>query len=67
MESTLGNLDAAESFLLRMTPIEQLDGKMPSVEAHVYRYLPKADPRRMRIDDIATIQAPAPQPRGVRA
>jgi hypothetical protein len=26
---------------------------MPSVEAHVYRYLPKADPRRMRIDDIA--------------
>jgi hypothetical protein len=53
VESTLGNLDAAESFLLRMTPIEQLEGKMPSVEAHVYRYLPKADPRRMRIDDIA--------------
>jgi hypothetical protein len=53
VESTLGNLDAAESFLLRMTPIDQLAGKMPSVEAHVYRYLPKADPRRMRIDDIA--------------
>ena len=37
VESTLGNLDAAESFLLRMTPIQDLAGKMPSVEAHVYR------------------------------
>lgn len=53
VESTLGSLDAAEAFLLRLTPADALAGKMPSVEAHVYRYLPKADPRRVRVEDIA--------------
>jgi hypothetical protein len=56
-ERTLGNLDAVEAHLLRLAPDPYLRGEMPSVQAHVSRYLPKDDPRRARIDELAP-QAP---------
>jgi hypothetical protein len=53
VDSALGNLDAAEASVLRIAPVAQLTGQMPSVEAQVYRYLPKADPRRRVVEDLA--------------
>lgn len=53
-ERSLGNLDAAEVHLLRLAPTEILTGALPSIQAHVNRFLPKADPRRMAVDEIAT-------------
>ena len=50
----LGNLDAVEATLLRMSPSSFLRGEMPSLEAHVNRFLPKADPRRSRVNRLAT-------------
>src|SRR4051812_48691459 len=41
VDAALGSLDAAEAGLLRVTPTTELSGQMPSVEAQVYRYLPK--------------------------
>lgn len=53
VERTLGNLDAAETHLLRLAPIEYVQGHMPSLIAQVRRFLPKDDPRRLRMEDIA--------------
>lgn len=50
----LGNLDAVEATLLRMSPPSFLCGEMPSLQAHVNRFLPKADPRRSRVERLAT-------------
>jgi hypothetical protein len=52
-ERTLGNLDAAEVDLLRVAPSSVLIPALPSVVAHVNRYLPKDDPRRQAVDRIA--------------
>ena len=52
-ERTLGNLDAAEVDLLRVAPSSVLIPALPSVVAHVNRYLPKDDPRRQEVDRIA--------------
>jgi len=49
VERTLGSLDAVETDLLRLAPDDYVRGLMPSLEAHVNRYLPKDDPRRMRL------------------
>jgi hypothetical protein len=53
VERTQGNLDAAETDLLRLAPAEYLCGLMPSLEAHTNRNLPKDDPRRVRVHELA--------------
>lgn len=53
VERTLGSLDAAEADLLRLAPASYLCGLMPSLQAHVNRYLPRNDPRRARLDVVA--------------
>lgn len=53
LERTLGNLDAAEVNLLRLAPAQYLEGQLPGLQAHVDRYLPKDDPRRISVDGIA--------------
>jgi hypothetical protein len=52
-ERALGNLDAVEATLLRMAPGSYLCGEMPSLLAHVNRFLPKGDPRRARVEQLA--------------
>jgi hypothetical protein len=56
-ERALGNIDAAEADVLRIAPSHYLVGLLPSVVAHVNRFLPKDDPRRERLrsvsDDVA--------------
>jgi len=51
---TLSNLDSIEADLLRMAPQSYLRGELPSIQSHVARFLPKGDPRRDRVDLIAT-------------
>ena len=53
VERARGNLDAAEVDLLRLAPSDYLCGVMPGLEAHVNRYLPKADPRRGRVEELS--------------
>ena len=50
-ERALANLDMAEVDLLRRSD-GVLDGAMPSISAHVNRFLPKDDPRRMTVDEL---------------
>jgi hypothetical protein len=52
-ERALGNVDAAEAHILRLAPPEYLCGLIPSLRAHVNRYLQKGDPRRERFDYLA--------------
>ena len=52
-ERTLGNLDAVEVDLLRISPSSVLIPALPSLVAHIHRYLPKDDPRRQAVDRIA--------------
>ncbi len=47
------NLDAAEVDLLRRAPSTYLRGQLPSLDAHVRRHLPRDDPRRLRVKEIA--------------
>jgi hypothetical protein len=49
-ERALGNLDAAEADVLRLAPPEYFHGYVPSLRAHVNRYLEKDDPRRLRVE-----------------
>jgi hypothetical protein len=51
-ERTLGNLDAAEVDLLRIAPSSVLIPALPSLVAHINRYLSKDDPRRQAVDRI---------------
>ena len=53
VERTLGNLDAAEADLLRLAPLDCVRGQMPSLMAQVRRFLPKDDPRRLWMDELA--------------
>jgi hypothetical protein len=60
-ERTLSSLDAAEVHLLRLVPTQVLAGALPSIQAHVSRYLAKDDPRRLAVDEIVQHRAaPAP-------
>jgi hypothetical protein len=52
-ERALGNLDVVEATLLRLAPSFFLRGEMPSLLAHVNRFLPKADPRRSAVERLA--------------
>jgi hypothetical protein len=63
VERTLGNLDAVEAHLIRLAPTGYVQEQMPSFEAHVNRFLPKADPRRVAVEAIARKVA-ANQPLG---
>jgi hypothetical protein len=54
IERTLGSLDAVEADLLRLAPEDYLRGQLPSLQAHVNRYLNKDDPRRLRIAELTT-------------
>jgi hypothetical protein len=51
-ERTLGNLDAVEVDLLRLAPDDYVNGQLPSLQAHVNRYLSKDDPRRRRVEEL---------------
>jgi hypothetical protein len=53
-QRTLGNLDAVEATLLRIAPDPFVIGELPSLQAHVNRFLETADPRLVRVSDIAT-------------
>jgi hypothetical protein len=70
-ERVLGNLDAAEVHLLRLAPSSVLVPALPSVEAHVNRYLSKDDPRRQAVDRISRhhreMLLHGPKPRLARA
>jgi hypothetical protein len=52
VDATLGGIDAAEASLLRMGTDDYVIGHFPSVKAKINRYLPKADPRRIRVHQI---------------
>jgi hypothetical protein len=52
-ERTLGRLDAIEADLLRLAPDEYVRALMPSLKAHINRFLPKDDPRRHRLGPLA--------------
>ncbi len=54
VERTLGNLDAVEADLLRLAPLDYVQGQMPSLLAQIRRFLPKDDPRRLRSEEIAS-------------
>ncbi|MGZ4391486.1 MAG: hypothetical protein ACXVRK_05105 [Gaiellaceae bacterium] len=54
LERALGSLDAAEADLLRLAPDDYVCSLMPSMLAHVNRFLPKDDPRRLRVVSLAT-------------
>jgi hypothetical protein len=47
------NLDAVEADLLRLAPVEVLQGQMASAVAHVRRHLDPEDPRREAVEDLA--------------
>ncbi len=53
VERTLGNVDAAETDLLRLAPLDYVRGQMPSLLAQVQRFLPANDPRRVRMTEIS--------------
>jgi hypothetical protein len=55
-ERTLGNLDAVEVDLLRLAPSSVLIPALPSLLAHINRYLSKDDPRRQAVEHIARDQ-----------
>ena len=50
-ERALANLDMAEIDLLRLSPVV-LEGALPSIQAHVNRFLAKDDPRRLELDRL---------------
>lgn len=49
---TLGNLDAVEVDLLRLASPEYIRGQLPSLQAHVNRFLAKDDPRRISVSKL---------------
>jgi len=52
-ERTLGRIDAIEADLLRLAPDDYVCALMPSLKAHINRFLPKDDPRRIRLGPLA--------------
>jgi hypothetical protein len=53
VQRALGNIDAVETDLLRMAQPDYLRGQMPSLLSQIHRFLPKDDPRRIRVTAIA--------------
>ncbi|MGR6963207.1 hypothetical protein ACU610_01930 [Geodermatophilus sp. URMC 61] len=54
LQRTQSNLDAAEASLLRLAPASYLQGQLPGFRAHVRRHLPRHDPRRARLEALAS-------------
>ena len=53
VERASGHIDAAEIELLRLAPDEYVCGQLPNLVGYVTAHLPKDDPRRRRIKEIA--------------
>jgi hypothetical protein len=53
VERVMSNLDAAEADVLRLAPLRWVSGQMPSILTRVCAHLPKDDPRRLSVEDIA--------------
>lgn len=53
IERALGNLDAAEAFILALAPADYVLGQMPCLLRHVQCHLPPGDPRRQEFERIA--------------
>jgi len=53
VERASGHIDAAEIELLRLAPDPYLRGQLPNLVGHVTAHLPRDDPRRRRIKEIA--------------
>jgi hypothetical protein len=53
LERVNSQLDAVETDLLRLAPDPYLRGALPNLCAHVRNHLPKDDPRRARVEEIA--------------
>lgn len=62
IERAAGNLEAVEAHILRLAPDNYVRGELPSIRAYVARYLPKDDPRREGIEELAQAQAQAHSP-----
>jgi hypothetical protein len=60
-ERALANLDMAEVDLLRLADSSVLEGALPSIQAHVNRFLPKDDPRRIALDKVIKAKSSNPQ------
>jgi hypothetical protein len=60
VERVTSQLDAVDADLLRLGPVEYLNGQYPGVLADVRHYLPPQDPRRMQIEDLASATPPQP-------
>lgn len=70
VERANGHIDAAEIELLRLAPDEYVCGQLPNIVGHVTAHLPKDDPRRRRIKEIAEeakTRGPTPAEREVIA
>jgi hypothetical protein len=60
-ERALANLDMAEVDLLRLADKSVLEGALPSIQAHVNRFLAKDDPRRVALDQLTKEKTSKPQ------
>jgi hypothetical protein len=52
LRAALGNIDAVEVDLLRVAPERTLKGWLPSICAHVNRFLAKDDPRPIAVNGV---------------
>jgi hypothetical protein len=53
VDRVISHLDAVETELLRIAPLDYLRGQLPSLLAHVQLHLRAQDPRRTRLETIA--------------
>jgi hypothetical protein len=53
VDRVISHLDAVETELLRIAPLDYLRGQLPSLVAHVQLHLDRRDPRRARLEAIA--------------
>jgi hypothetical protein len=70
VERANGHIDAAEIELLRLAPDDYVCGQLPNIVGEVTAHLPKDDPRRRRIKEIAEqakTRGPTPAEREVVA
>ena len=61
VERTNSQLDAVETDLLRLAPDPYLRGQLPNLVAHVRNHLQRDDPRRQRVEAIATAVMKRPE------
>jgi hypothetical protein len=66
VERVTSQIDAVDADLLRLGPLEYLNGQFPGILADVRHYLRPEDPRRKQIEDIASETPPRPLDEGHR-